>query len=632
MQSDPALNTALQNVGTPDNAFDIAYHMWWPSGSDPFYLANTVDNTARKNYYSISGTPTQICDGTIASWPSMQSTIESRLLTTSHIWLDLSTAVIDENIEVTCTAVTDFNTPANLVIHIVLLDRYSYLPSSPNGQPHHYHAMLKMAPSASGQVFTATAEDTVRYYATIHMNPSWNPDNLDIACFVQDNTNHEVLQARCEQVPVNYPSLSYSGYTVEDDGNNDGRPEPGETASLYVTLSNGEPFQTAVNVTGTISTLDPDLTVSVPTVNFPDIPNGGEGTNATPFVFTVSPNAQPHLASFHLEVVADPLQTTMEADFDIYIGWPNCLLVDDDLGGVFESYYEAALNSLSQSYELWDANANGAPNLDQAGYAAVIWFTGYSDFEVLNASEQAALEGYLADGGRLFLSGQNIAQGLHTGSPDFLNNVLHADWGANNTQVKILNGVAGNPVGDGLLVNCNTGGQGSGSCTSPDGISVLPPAQEAFIYENGMYRGGLTYEDDVTGAKLVYFSFPFEAINGQSGSSTQVQVLQAILDFFGPASGVETGVGTPVHHMLVRAYPNPFNPTAVIGFDLPAASRVRIEIFDVTGKPVGGVTDGWFEAGSHEANLDGRALASGIYVYRLHAGDYSTGGKLVLMK
>ena len=631
MASDPALHTALQNVGTPDNAFDIAYHMWWPYGNDPFYLANTVDNTARKNYYNISGTPTQICDGTVASYPTIQSTIESRLLTTSHIWLDLSTAVIDENIEVTCTAVTDFNTPGNLALHIVLLDRYSYLPSSPNGQPDHYHAMLKMAPSASGQVFTATAEDTVRYYATIHMSPSWDPSNLDIACFVQDNTTKEVMQARCEQVPVNYPGLSYSSYTIEDDGNNDGRPEPGETASLYVTLSNGEPFQTAVNVQGTISTADPDLTVTTPTVSFPDIPNGGEGANTIPFVFEVNPTAVPHLASFHLEVVADPLQTTMSADFEIYIGWPNYLLVDDDLGGIFETYYEAALNALGSSYELWDA-ASGAPNLDQAGYAGVIWFTGYSDFEVLDAAEQMAITNYLANGGRLFISGQNIAQGLHTGSPDFLNNVLHASWGANNTQDKILNGVAGNPVGDGLLANCNTGGQGSGNCTSPDGISVLPPAQEAFVYENGLYRGGLTYEDDLTGAKLVYFSFPFEAINGQGGSNTQAEVLQTIIDFFGPATGIEPSVQVPIEHALVHAYPNPFNPQVAISYQLTANSHVSLRVYDTAGKLVQTLVDGWRLAGSHHVSFDGSNLASGIYVYHLAAGQVQASGKMALMK
>ena len=632
MQSDPALHTALQNVGTPNNAFDIGYHMSWPSGSDPFYLANTVDNDSRRTYYGVTGTPTQVCDGTAASWPSIQSTIENRMLVTSHIWLDLSTAVVDQNIEVTCKAVTDFNTPANLVMQIVLLDRYSYLPGSPNGQPHHYHSMLKMSPSASGQVFTATAEDTVQYFATIRMNSSWDPSNLDIACFVQDNGSHDVLQAHCEQVPVDYPGLSYLSNILQDDGNGDGRAEPGETASLYVTLSNGEPFQTAVNVVGTISTTDPDLTVTTPTVNFPDIPNGGEGTNALPFVFTVSPNAQPHWASFHLEVIADPLQTLMSADFELYIGWPDYLLVDDDLGGIFETYYEAALNSLGYSYELWDA-ANSAPNLDQAGYAGVIWLTGYSDFEVLNAAEQAAITDYLADGGRLFLSGQNIAQGLHTGSPDFLANVLHASWNVNNTQSKILTGETGNPVGDGLLANCNTGGQGSGSCTSPDGISVLEPALVAFSYTDaGLNLGGLTYEDDLTGAKLVYFSFPFEAISGQGGSSTQVQVLQAILDFFGPVSGIEPGVQIPVQQALVQAYPNPFNPTAVIRFQIPAASRVRVEMFDVTGKPVGEVSDGWFEAGSHEVSFNGSALASGIYIYRLTADDFTAGGKVVLMK
>ena len=510
--------------------------MWWPSPTDPFYLANTVDNTARQSYYGVTGTPTMKCDGTTAAWTSIQSIIQSRMAVTSPIWLDELINVSVNSITVTMKAVSTVAITNNTVIHAVLLDRYSYLPSSPNGQPHHYHAMLDMAPSGSGQTFTATAGDTMTYTATFPLNPSWSISNLDVACFVQNNTSKEVLQSRCEMVPVNIPGLSYQSYTLQDNGNNDGRAEPGEWPSMFITLSNQPTYQTATNVVGTMTTSDPSLTITTGTVSFPNIPSGGTGTNVNPFRFQVSPSAIPHLSSLHLHVVADPGQTTYDVDIPIYIGWPNVLLVDDDEGSIFETYYQPVLDSLDLSYENWSTSTQGTPSATGvAGYDMIVWFTGFGSTNALTTAEQTFIQTYLNNGGKLFLNGQNIAAVLNTSAPTFLHDVLHANFTIANTTVKILNGVAGNPVGNGFTLNCNPGGTGSGSCTSPDGITVIAPASEAFIYSGLTHRGGLTYEGPA-GQKLVFFSFPYEAISGQSSSATRWQVMDAIQDFLMPPS------------------------------------------------------------------------------------------------
>jgi hypothetical protein len=203
------LHTALQNVGTPNNAFDIAYHMYWPSSSDPFYNANTVDNLARKTYYNVTGTPTFKVDGSSLSWPQIEPTIQARIPIPSPLWLDLNATVNGSTVDVTTSAVANTAIQGNYVIHIVVLDRFEYLPASPNGQPNHWHSMRQMLPTASGQAFSATANDTVHHSATFTINPSWGTQNdIDVACFVQDNTTKEVLQGHCEPLPVNYPGLT----------------------------------------------------------------------------------------------------------------------------------------------------------------------------------------------------------------------------------------------------------------------------------------------------------------------------------------------------------------------------------------------------------------------------------------
>jgi len=95
----------------------------------------------------------------------------------------------------------------------------------------------------------------------------------------------------------------------------------------------------------------------------------------------------------------------------------------------------------------------------------------------------------------------------------------------------------------------------------------------------------------------------------------------------------DTKVGTlPASYALHSAVPNPFNPTATIGFDLPRASQVKLEVFDSSGRKAATLVDGWKAAGTYSATFDGTHLASGVYVCRLTAGNFEAAAKMVLMK
>ncbi|MCX6641158.1 MAG: T9SS type A sorting domain-containing protein [bacterium] len=83
---------------------------------------------------------------------------------------------------------------------------------------------------------------------------------------------------------------------------------------------------------------------------------------------------------------------------------------------------------------------------------------------------------------------------------------------------------------------------------------------------------------------------------------------------------------------LSGAYPNPFNPTTVISYELPAANFVNLSVYNIVGKKVTELVNGMREAGSHSVTFDGSGLAAGVYVYRLTAGEMTASGKMVLMK
>jgi len=83
---------------------------------------------------------------------------------------------------------------------------------------------------------------------------------------------------------------------------------------------------------------------------------------------------------------------------------------------------------------------------------------------------------------------------------------------------------------------------------------------------------------------------------------------------------------------ILEAYPNPFNPTTTIEFHLPDAAKVKLTMFDVAGRTVATLVDGWHEAGVYKELFDASRLASGIYYARLDAGEFHTIRKMVLMK
>jgi len=101
-------------------------------------------------------------------------------------------------------------------------------------------------------------------------------------------------------------------------------------------------------------------------------------------------------------------------------------------------------------------------------------------------------------------------------------------------------------------------------------------------------------------------------------------------------------VSSPVEFVTLYAYPNPFNPIASIRFQLAAASRVNLSVYNIEGAMVAIMIDDWLEAGSHEVSFDGSDFASGVYIYTLkvfgskNASDTATlttkTGRMLLLK
>jgi len=98
-------------------------------------------------------------------------------------------------------------------------------------------------------------------------------------------------------------------------------------------------------------------------------------------------------------------------------------------------------------------------------------------------------------------------------------------------------------------------------------------------------------------------------------------------------SAVEDELPTvPVSHLTATNYPNPFNPATTIEYSIPVAGSVALRVFDITGREMSTLVNGYHRAGTYRVAWDGSAASSGIYLYRVSAGGMSYAGRMVLLK
>ncbi len=98
-----------------------------------------------------------------------------------------------------------------------------------------------------------------------------------------------------------------------------------------------------------------------------------------------------------------------------------------------------------------------------------------------------------------------------------------------------------------------------------------------------------------------------------------------------PVGGIQT-VEIPNYYSLSQNYPNPFNPSTSIKFTLPEANNVKLVVFDILGKEVTTLVNEFRNTGTYNVDFDASALSSGVYFYRLEAGNFTETKRMLLVK
>ncbi|MCH7819132.1 MAG: T9SS type A sorting domain-containing protein [Candidatus Marinimicrobia bacterium] len=133
--------------------------------------------------------------------------------------------------------------------------------------------------------------------------------------------------------------------------------------------------------------------------------------------------------------------------------------------------------------------------------------------------------------------------------------------------------------------------------------------------------------------------FPLDYIIDQEGRvvyhNTEYdpkRMTEIITNLLNPIGVEEEVSSTPLSFRLSQNYPNPFNPVTTISYVLPTTSKVLLVIYNLLGEEIARLVDGIQPKGLHRITWDASGVSSGIYFYRIHAGEFIQTRKMLLLR
>ena len=381
-------------------------------------------------------------------------------------------------------------------------------------------------------------------------------------------------------------------------------------------------------------------------------------------MLAVSVIAMPVLATDAIRSVkvADQAQNTrvtpiiQEASARIYHPSPTLeietiLLVDDDGGpnnnGTYldiQTYYQNALTAAGYSFDdyivdwtISNPPENGPTVVEMSAYDCVIWFTGETwgnegtAHDVLTDDDELNLATYLTGGGTLFLNAQDYLYASYPAAGSFSPGEFPYDY----LGVSSANQDYWTPP---LTVAGAAGGFAEGLnyvCLNPYDPATLwtdqlTPRDQKLLNADGTQDACAVQYDGGT----FYTAFSTCGMEGLvDGASTSADYIDAILSGFG-AAGVDLTQEPVVvtGYLLDQNFPNPFNPSTEIRYQLPVQGNVTLTVYNVTGQEVAILINGEQAPGIYHVRWNALNQPSGMYFYQLVTDRYQDVRQMMLLK
>ncbi|MBP6871888.1 MAG: T9SS type A sorting domain-containing protein [Bacteroidales bacterium] len=422
-------------------------------------------------------------------------------------------------------------------------------------------------------------------------------------------------------LPGHAPVLGMAGYTIDDaSGNGNGRLDPGETALLQIGAVN-DGSSGAFNVEGTLTCDNEFVTINGATVTYGDIDAGASVMQS--FEVVISPDADAGTAAQFIFDLAGDMNITGQDDIIEYVGQIPVLLLDWDGNNNSADDMELCFANLEVGYDKMDVIPE-----ERNLYTSIFVCLGtYDNNHVLSAEEGELLAEYLDNGGNLYMEGADTWYYDPQFTPTPLHamfNILGVEDGADDLEQLI--GQPGSIVED-MFFGYN------GENSYMDHIDAIPPAQVMFMNEAPSYGTMVSYDGGTY--RTVGSSFEFGGL--VDGDMTKDDLMIRILDFFG-VDGIWTGQDErAAGNISTGSYPNPFDQTTVLSFELTESGFVTVSVFDISGRNIINLFEGQATTGVTEIQWNGKDhtgkdVAPGIYFYRVDAGLSRSTGKMMKIR
>ncbi|MCW8818082.1 MAG: T9SS type A sorting domain-containing protein [Ignavibacteriaceae bacterium] len=566
----------------------VKYHVWWPGNNDPMYLFNVPENTERTNYYGVSGVPNVIMGG--VTNPVYPYTTPGSLQDAYDIQMSKATPL---EVSVTDTHIgsDSIRTDIVLTIHAPLLYGQYYLrvmaverwihyasPPGTNGETDFYDVFRKAYPDITGSPLPLTP-GTYNFSFTYPINAAWVDSMMYSIAFVQDDATKKVwCSGKGREMPV--PNIL--AQTPAFVGKPIGRTNMigTEQQFIYNSLDNPlggfniELFEGIFPPAGW-QVINPDDGITFEQYDGANGPSlGGSKSVLMDFYSYSTVGASDTMYSR----IFYGLQTIDSVKFDYahaeYPGFgPDRLIVKVSIDG-----------GLTFPFTIFDKAGDELATVAPTSNSFVPTSSGdwaTFSYPLENIVTFSSVSVQSPNGGEV--------------------------WVAGETEDITWSGVNVNDVKIELSTNNGT-----------DWSTIIESTPNT-----GSYSWVVTAQDSSDECLIRITNVENGFVYDVSDGVFTIDVVSSL--------GEELE-SNPTEFNLAQNYPNPFNPSTTIRYAVPKTSQVSIKIYDLTGQEVASLVNEVKEVGTYEVKFDARNLASGVYLYKMIAGDFSSVKKLNVLK
>lgn len=649
-------NTITQSLVNSGSISHLVYNVNWPGPNDPMYLLNSIDNMARRGYYGVNWVPWPIINSVYFDFENQgQSQFINNVNSGNAEYAPFKVVIVQGVISNNLIEVgikifrdpTDVTTFGNVKLRVAITEKtvaYTSPPGS-NGERDFFSICRKMLPDAGGTTFTIPAPGdsitiALQYVPTTEFLQAVNMDSMRVVAFIQDDVTRQIYQSKMQDVNKNYMATITSSDEYYFGASS-------ETAVYSSYIKNIGLFPDTYNI---------NLDFEGPagwSITFTTV-NGTFNYGQTDAV-TLNPGDSTEVqVNVNANLINGYGQTTAQfvsnqgsfgnVDFRFTTFGLDLLVVDDDGNEDYEEYILQELDALNMEFGIVPSEL-ALPNSGNLNtFGILIWNTGITE-PGINTDEMNLLKDLLNNGGKLFLNGLDISYQMAdpsspyytTETAAFFSDYLHSTYILRQHTATITLGIPGDPITNDITTLRLTGGTGA---------NTINPSQDRFA--NRIEAGDVSASNILhfwlkpeehpaiksfhgTDGRIVFTTFGFETISEQD---VRLAFASKIIEWLEISTDIREIKlpGVPVSFELSQNYPNPFNPSTLIRFSIPETVPVSIKIYDLVGSEISTLVNQTMQPGTYELTFDAGNLASGVYIFRMIAGEYSFAKKMSVLK